>query len=131
MFECLKDLGITEEKFNEIAEMNIYLECMDEDDIKGPIHFLRDFGCSDIKIRNIIISDPFFLSRTVTDLVKTVKKLEEVGLKKEDISELMDGYPYILENDDFEIDEYVKRKVAEGMSLDEICDRIYDNPMEI
>ena len=82
-------------------------------------------------IKNTIISDAFFLSRMVTDLVKTVQKLEEIGMIKVDISELIDGYPYILERDAFEIDEYVKRKAAEGMSPDEICDHIYDNPMEI
>ena len=131
MFDCLKDLGITEEEFNEISSINMFLESMDEDDVRGPILFLRDFGCSDAMIKNTIISDAFFLSRMVTDLVKTVQKLEEIGMIKDDISELIDGYPYILERDAFEIDEYVKRKAAEGMSPDEICDRIYDNPMEI
>ena len=131
MFKCLEKLGITAKEFKELTEMNPDLESMDEKDIENSILFLRDLECPDGTIRNIILSDAFYLSRMITDLEKTVHKLKEIGFMKFEIIDLIDSYPFILEIDDFEIDKFVEKKLSEGMPLIDICESIIYDPYEI
>lgn len=128
MIKIFSDLGITEEEYEDLIEQNKQIETLDEDEIIEMINLLKAMKCSDEIIKNTILSDVFYLTRIKTDIQKTVLKLNDIGLTSDEIVDLIDGYPYILEKDDFEITEFVNSKRDEGLSKEEICELILSNP---
>lgn len=90
------------------------------------INFLKRVGCNERIIKNIITSNEWVLSRSVSDLEKLVAKLQEIGLT--DIVDLLDANPYILNLDTYEIDNYIKKKEESGESFDEIVSTLESEP---
>ena len=88
--------------------------------------FLRKLGCNDRIIRNVITSNTSILSRSVPDLEKLVAKLQQIGLT--DIVDLLDANPYVLNLDAYEIDNYVKKRMESGESIEEISDNLESEP---
>ena len=108
MKETLRKLGISEETICEMTEICPEIKELSEDDISKKINMLKDLNCDDSQIMDIISSNPFYLDSINTDVEKLVNKLEELGFTE--IDSLLEGNPYILNLDDFEIEEYIQKR---------------------
>ena len=114
--------GINEEEIKEINEKSNVLKEVTDKEIKDRINLLREINCEDKIIKNIIISNPDYLNRSVDDILKLIKKLLELNIERIDIT--FDGNPWLLNKDDFEIDEFIKDKKESGMDYEDILDLI-------
>ena len=92
------------------------------------IMLLKSLNCSDEHIKNIILSDVFYLTRTKNDVQKLLIELYDRGISTDDLTELIQNYPYILEKDDFEISEFFNQKMGDGATQEEVCEMILSNP---
>lgn len=114
--------GINEEEIKEINEKSNVLKEVTDKEIKDRINLLREINCEDKIIKNIIISNPDYLNRSVDDILKLIKKLLELNIERIDIT--FDSNPWLLNKDDFEIDEFIKDKKESGMDYEDILDLI-------
>lgn len=114
--------GINEEEIKEINEKSNVLKEVTDKEIKDRINLLREINCEDKIIKNIIISNPDYLNRSVDDILKLIKKLLELNIERIDIT--FDGNPWLLNKDDFEIDKFIKEKKESGMDYEDILDLI-------
>ena len=122
----LIELGIRYQDLQEMFNLNPMLEYLNDKEINDNILFLKSLKCSDIIIKNIIICNPFYLNRSITDLQKLVSKLINLGLTNLDL--LFDSNPFLLNKDAFEIDNFIKEKLKLGFNLESIIDLIDSDP---
>ena len=122
----LIELGIRYQDLQEMFNLNPMLEYLNDKEINDNILFLKSLKCSDIIIKNIIICNPFYLNRSITDLQKLVSKLISIGLTN--LNLLFDSNPYLLNKDAFEIDSFIKEKLKLGFKLESIIDLIDSDP---
>lgn len=114
--------GISEEEIKDIGEKSKVLKDITDKEIKDRINLLKEINCNDKTIKNIIISNPDYLNRSVNDILKLIKKLLELNIERIDIT--FDSNPWLLNKDDFEIDEFIKDKKESGMDYEDILDLI-------
>ncbi|MBQ8472947.1 MAG: hypothetical protein IJ501_05535 [Bacilli bacterium] len=119
-------LGINLEELKEMVNLNPMLEYLNDKEINDNILFLKSLKCSDTIIKNIIICNPFYLNRSISDLQKLVSKLISIGLTN--LNLLFDSNPYLLNKDAFEIDSFIKEKLKLGFNLESIIDLIDSDP---
>ena len=112
--------GFTIEEIKNMMDSNISIESVDDKDIYELIDLLGSVGCLNNHIRNIFISNPFYLSRKTTDIKKLIEKFYDLNFNNLYI--LFDSNPFILNLDCDEIDEIYNTKKNEGLSDDEIID---------
>ena len=124
--EILKKLGIDDETICEMIELCPEIEELTEDEILQKINILREYNCDDGQIADIISSNPYYLDRIDTDIIKLINKLKELGFDM--IDDLLEGYPYILEIDVFEIENYIRKREKKGELLEDIVDEMSSNP---
>lgn len=112
-----------------MIEMNHDIfNCIDED-VKEKIQMLKQIGCSSHQIKNILLGNPWYLSRCVGDVTATLNKLHQLGL--EALYLLIYENPFLLNVDVFEIDDFINRKKIENYSMDEIIEMIEENSIVI
>lgn len=120
MLDFLLELGIEGKDINNIKEMN--KDLVDYEDYKKNVEVLKMIGCDDKEIRNIIISNPNFIIRSNSDVVKLIKAFNSYGFT--DLDMLFDSNPYLLNLDDFELIDFFNKKEKEGLSKQEIIDLV-------
>lgn len=119
------NLGIEEKDLLEMIKTCNEIKELEDEEIISKINLLKDLDCTNKQIRNILITNPFYLDRIETDILKLIKTLLELGFK--DLNILFDSNPYILNKDSFEIEDYIEEKKSE-QSLEEIIDDLDSNP---
>lgn len=119
------NLGIEEKDLLEMIKTCNEIKELEDEEIISKINLLKDLDCTNKQIRNILITNPFYLDRIETDILKLIKTLLELGFK--DLNILFDSNPYILNKDSFEIEDYIEEKKSE-QSLEEIIDGLDSNP---
>ncbi len=124
LFEIFSSLEI-EEVFN----YNNLFHSLNIDDIKQHIAILRSINCHDNDIRNIILSYPEYLNRSITDVEHLISKLRDLGI--EDLDVVFDSYPYLLSKNDFEIEKFINDKVKDGYDFLDIVDELESTPYVI
>ena len=122
----LYNLGIQEQELKFIIEQCPEILDTPEKEIKEKIELLKLIECSEIHIRNIICSNPNYLTRLNKDITDLMKKLSTLGLNT--LNLLFDSNPFLLNKDSFEIDDYITKKQKQGESLIDILDEIESNP---
>ena len=122
----LYNLGLSEEQIIEIININSNISYLNLEEILKSIKILKDISCSDKTIKDIILTNPFYLNRSIDDVLNLINKLMDFGIK--DISSLIENNPFLLNKDAFEIDEFVKFKMDSGKSKKEIIDEFITNP---
>ena len=113
---------IDEKELKNMLEINSSIKELSENEIKMSLDLLEQIGCNERQIRNILVCNPFYLNRSINDLVKLIKKLESLGITALNIT--FDSNPYLLNKDSYEIDEFIENKKNEGISLEDIIDII-------
>lgn len=126
MIDFLLSLGISENEIKDIMEFNKYL--LDYGDYEKNIEILKIIGCDDKEIKNIIISNPNILIRDSNDIINLVKCFNKYRFSYLNI--LFDSNPFLLNKDDYELEEYIKEKKNMGLGLDEIIDLLDSEPYD-
>lgn len=119
-------LGLNDDEIIGLLDVNPNIRNMDDNDINNSIMFLKKLGCEDRHIKNIIITNPNYFDRNISDLFNLVMVLNEIGVSHLEL--LFDSNPYFLNNDDFEVREFVNMMFNRGYDMDYIVDLISDNP---
>ena len=120
------ELGIDDNELKGMLELCPSIMNMSNLDIDKMIGMLRYVGCNDNYVRNIIICNPYCLERMSEDIIKLIRYLRKIGLNNLDI--LFDMNPFLLNKDDFEIEEYVNKRLLDGLLLEDIINEIESNP---
>lgn len=123
----LYNIGISEETIKNMLELFPSIKEMNEYEIKEKVMILKKIDCSSNQIINIIGSNPEYLTRTNTEIVKLISKL--VDLKFKTLNILFDSNPYILNLDPFEIDNYINERAKNGELIDDIVEDLDSNPI--
>lgn len=121
MLELFK-YEFTENEINELIKISPDLKEISEEEIKSKIDILLNIGCDANEIKNIIISNPFYLNRMDKDINNLINKLYSLNIKNLDI--LFDSNPFLLNKDVFEINEFISNKIKDGMNIFDIIDII-------
>ena len=119
--EKLVELGITEEELQSMLELNENI--LDEPELNILIDILYLIKCDERMIKNILISNPNYLSRPKEDVVGLINELLNLGIN--DLNILFDTNPYLLDLDDFDIEDY---KSEHHYSNEELVNLLEGNP---
>ena len=124
--EMLFTLGISDDDIKNMLELCPGIMDMSENEINEKIEILTYIGCNLRHIRNIVVSNPYYLDRINGDILKLISCLKKIGISN--IYLLFDSNPYLLNKDDFEIIDYINIRKKSGMSLSDIVDELESNP---
>lgn len=124
----LYNLGIMEKDLKHISETNPEIKETTSEEIIKLINILKKIKCNNNVIKNIIITNPFYLTRLDTDIIELINKLDSIGISN--LNYLFDANPYLLTKEAFEIEDFIKEK-SKDYSLEEIIDMIDTNPFII
>ncbi len=127
MEEILKKLSIGETTIKEMKELCPNIIDMEKEEILEKIEILRKINCNKMQIRNIISSNAMYLDRLSTDVNKLIKKLKEMGF--ETLNILIEENPYILNLDDYEVENYITKRLEKGEKQKEIVEDMTLNPV--
>jgi len=122
----LYSIGITDESLKYMLSAFPEITFLTSEEVRDKIIILINVGCSNNHILNILEANPWYLDRSSSDVLHLINKLESLGFDCLNI--LFDSNPFILSLDVFEIDDYIAKQVAEGISLDDIVFRLESNP---
>ena len=125
--DMLYKLGLEEKEIYEMIERCKDIKDLTEEEIEQKILLLKKLDCNERHIRNIIVSNPDYLNRTNSDVIKLINKL--FILDFDCINILLDSNPYILNKDDFEVEGYIKNRLENGEKLEDIVDDLNSNPI--
>lgn len=120
-------LGISDDEFNQILEINPNVKNMTNEDIKNKLDILRTVKCSDKNICNIITYNPLFFNLSDDDVISLIGYLTHKGFKCLNI--LFDSNPNILNMGVDEIDTYIAGRVEDGEELASVVDELDSNPI--
>ena len=126
MNKILKELGISEKVYGEMQELCPNINELSDDEIMNKVNILKQINCNDMQIKNIVSSNVQYLDRSENDIQKLISKMKETGFTTLNI--LFDGNPYILNLDDFEIENYIENRAKEGEKVEDIVDDLESNP---
>ena len=123
MIDYLLEIGLYDKDIMIIKE---YISDDNKQDLIRNVQLLKNVGCDNFSIKNIIVGNPFFLQRSYRDVYKLISYLQQLGFTY--INLLFDSYPIFLNKDSFEIEEYINKCISEGKDLEDIIDEIDSNP---
>lgn len=124
--EELYNIGISEVTLKSMMEINSRLLDLTNNEVIEKKLLLEEIGCSEIQILNIISSNPVFLNRITSEIVKLLECLRNFGFKSLNI--LFDSNPYILNLEPFEINNYINNRINNGELPENIIDDLDSNP---
>lgn len=122
----LDQYEISAQDFKIMLEINPEIPELDYEDIFYNLDILKAIDCSDLIIKNIIVSNPLYLSRDKEDVIALIAKLKSLNFST--LKFLFDANPFLLNKDVYEINEYIKNKLNENKSLEEIVEELELNP---
>ena len=118
-------LGISINDLKMMLEINSEIKELDDIEIKEKIEILKLFGLTEKSIRHIIVSNPLYLSRSNDDIKGLLKKLNDFGF--EDFDLIFETNPFLLNNDAYELDDYIEERRLLGKSLEDTLDEFECN----
>ena len=119
-------MGISENTIKNMLEINPELREISRNIIIEKETILKGIKCDDIQIRNIVSSNPIFLTRTNSEIIKLLEYLNKLGFSALNI--LFDANPYILNLDPYEIESYMSKRKNNGEKMEDIIDDLDANP---
>lgn len=119
-------LGIPDLEMQNMLEMNVDIKQLSEEEIASKIQFLQQIDCTPSQIKNILISNPFYLSLSMIEIQKIIQGLFSIGFTNLNI--LFDSNPFFFDYDLEEIKEYIQNKQQEGIKVEDVISMIQDNP---
>ena len=124
--EEIYKLGISENTIKSMLELNPEINNMESKEIQDRIMWLKYIKCTDNQIRNIISSNPMYLSITLDEIIELLKKLYD--LRFNHLNVLLDANPYILNINTKDLDSYIGKRVNNKEYLENIIDDLESHP---
>lgn len=121
----LYSIGIKEEDLNFILEQIPSISEISNKEIEEKIEILKLLECNENMIRNIITSNPNYLTRFNSDIINLIRKLTSLGITS--LNLFFDSNPFFLNKDAFEIDDYIKERLKLGLSINDIIEQLETN----
>lgn len=122
----LYNMGISDITLKNMIEINPEITELTNQEIISKVEILKGIDCSKSQVLNIISSNPLFLSKTNGEILKLLNFLTETGFTSLNI--LFDSNPYVLNLEQFEIENYINSRLSNGENIDEIVDDLDSNP---
>ena len=113
----------------EMISINKEILSLDNEEIRNIVSILKNINCSDSEIRNILTTNPNYLSRCYSDVIELINKFKSLNI--DDLNELFNSNPHLLNKDVFEIEDYINSEISNGKKLDDIIDELVSNPFII
>lgn len=104
------------ESLTEILTTNGDILILDDEEIESMISILVEIGLSTKDISEIICTDPFYITRTYSDIASLLDILK--SLYGSELKELIQSSPWILEKCPFEMKDFIFEKQKEGFDKD-------------
>lgn len=121
----LYDLDISENTIRSLIEQNSEIIELTTKEIQEKEIILEKIGCKKNQIKNIISSNPLYLTKDNKEILKIFKTLYNYNFKSLNI--LLDANPYILNLESYEIENYINKRNKEE-NLEDIIDDLDSNP---
>ena len=118
----LYDIGINKDELDYIISENNNIIYLSDSDIYELICLFVNIGFDTRKIKEMIVENASALNRSVSDIIELIRKLKEIGV--EDIKELFLSNPWVLNMDDFEIDNFIENKLNDGVDSCDILEML-------
>ncbi len=125
--KSLFDIGIMEDEIQELLYECPNLKNISDQEVNEKIVLLQYIGCKDIHIRNIIISNPYYLECSIEKVSKLLNGMLQLGFKT--LYLLLDENPRILNLDLIDIHQYINNQIKQGILLMDIIYNLEDNPL--
>ena len=124
--EILFEFGFEEKEILDMINQFIDLKLLSKEEVLSKIAILKRLGCKDRHIKNILDSNPYYLCRSDSDIIKLINYLKDI--KFDCIYLLLDSNPYILNLEFFEVNNYINTMLNNGALLEDIVDNLDSNP---
>ena len=106
--DTLVRYGFSIEDIKNMMDSNQEIENIEDSVILKLIKLLENENCSQDSIKNIFITNPFYLNRDVKEVEGLFKELKKNGIKKLNI--LFDMNPYLLNLNDTDLNDLIISK---------------------
>lgn len=106
--DTLVRYGFSIEDIKNMMDSNLEIENIEDSVILKLIKLLENENCSQDSIKNIFITNPFYLNRDVEEVERLFKELKKNGIKKLNI--LFDMNPYLLNLNDTDLNDLIISK---------------------
>ena len=106
--DTLVRYGFSIEDIKNMMDSNQEIENIEDSVILKLIKLLENENCSQDSIKNIFITNPFYLNRDVEKVERLFKELKKNGIKKLNI--LFDMNPYLLNLNDTDLKNLIISK---------------------
>lgn len=127
--EELYNIGISSNDLENITYSYPEIRLISNEDIKSKIDFLKRIGCTDYQVRNIVISNPWYFRRELTELENIINTILSLGISN--LSCFINDNPFFLNKDICEIVDYINNALQNGQELKTVVSMLEDNPMLI
>lgn len=127
--EMLYDIGLTDDNIKEILSNFPFIDNFDNEDICINIEILKQIGCKNRHIKNIILVNPGYLLESKDEIIERITWFNEKGFSC--IYLLFDSNPFLLTTDKDSLDKFVCNKINEGLSLGEILLLLEDSSLDL
>ena len=114
----LINLGINENVVMNILETNPNYKELTMKEVNEKIYLLKNILCTDEQIENIINTNSSYLKKSNTEIIELFNKLFDLGF--ENINEIIDLNPNVLNIKADELQKYVDYRMYNGEPKDEI-----------
>lgn len=116
----------SDEEIVELIENNPKIKSMSNLDMSKLLGLITSLGVDTNKLKNIILSNPLYLTRDVSEVDSLFKYLRDIGINNLDI--IIDTYPLFLNYSLDDIEEFVSLQENKGLSVTDICEIIVSEP---
>jgi hypothetical protein len=121
--------NINEENLKEMLLLNPDIVDLSNKELEEKINILINLDCKTRHIRNILMSNPYYLTRLTSDVENLIKELLNRGFNN--LNLLFDSNPHFLNNDSFEVKNYFEKELLLGKNIEDIIDEVSSNPFLI
>ncbi len=125
MMDYLYNLDLNDSEILDMVKLNDHIAQMSSEEVITYIYILVDVGCTQKQIHDIITANPFYFSRDDIDVRKFLRRL--MAFDDIDVPEVLEGNPWLLNKDAFEIDDYLEENRDKGLSDKEILENFIFN----
>ncbi len=118
--EELYSIGFDDQELIDIINCNPEIRHMDNNEINEFIKLFQALNFNDEEIKSIIYANPYALNRSMDDIERLLLKFSLLGISN--FKDMFVNNPFMIDKDDYEVDEFIVNQELLGKDVDEILD---------